>query len=230
MAKQVSPTTAMSESQREFTEGRVNMLRAQQTAARIAADKMVGEDPQQLYDATLQSMVASGMDKNTAESLMASVVGSGLGTIGDKFTAVGGDFAKRVYDGAKGLSNTVEKVAATLTSLVPDAYYNISDDPARKKEKIAADIEQLIKEAGGDVEHSATLGDYVSEYINSVSEKSASLYSAMGGGEDDLNGPIATPVKAALTALSAVQDYKKQMKSRLFANDCSHNCYYITEN
>ena len=26
------------------------------------------------------------------------------------------------------------------------------------------------------------------------------------------------------------KDYKKQMKSRLFANDCSHNCYYITEN
>ena len=26
------------------------------------------------------------------------------------------------------------------------------------------------------------------------------------------------------------KDYKKQMKSRLFAKDCSHNCYYITEN
>ena len=26
------------------------------------------------------------------------------------------------------------------------------------------------------------------------------------------------------------KDYKKQMKSRLFANDCSHNCYYIAEN
>ena len=212
MASRVSPSTAMSESQREFIEGKVNMLRAQQTAARIAADKMVGEGPQQLYDATLQSLMASGMDKNSAESLMASVVGSGLGTIGDKFTAIGGDFAKRVYVGAKGLSDTVQKVAATLTSLVPDAYYNITDDPARKKEKIAADIEKLIQEAGGDVEHSATLGDYVSEYISSVSEKSAALYGAMGGGEDTLTGPVATALKAASTALSSVQDYKKQMK------------------
>lgn len=199
-AKRISPQAAMTESQREFIEGDRNMLQAQQTAAKIEADKFVGEAPKQLYDSKLSALTSIGVDKQTAETALANVIGSGITTWQDKFGAKVSGFGTAVSSTTRGLDKLLDTAVASIVNLVPAAYYNLSEDDITKKDKIAADLEKIINETSEvDVTHSATMADHISKYFESLGDY---IESDVARGSKD----------PKVGALAILNDYRKQMK------------------
>ena len=191
------PGHGMSEEDLKFVEGKRNMLIAHQTGATTAANQAIGDAPTELYKNTLQELTAMGVDPTTAEKMMANVVGSGLGTLGDKLSTNIVGFTDKVTKGARGLGKMIDSAALHIASFIPGAYYNVTDGDPTIKDKIAEELEYMIETAGGDVTHSATLGDYIEEYFNSVGEK----VDARTFEGSTKSGP-----------LSIINNYRKEMK------------------
>ena len=220
----VGERAGLSDEERSFIEGELNETKAHQTNAGNVANEIIGEGPELTYQAAVNELVSTGFDQDTASQLLASVVGTGIGTIGTKFVSRAGGLANTVSRSAQDIKNLGNKAADMISSLVPVGYYDVGGNEAKKKEKIAAEIEEIIRASGGDVEHSNTLGDYIAEYFDSVGAKmavkSGQQYNERGQLQSVINPLLAGEAKdgeAAFTAgadaLATINDYRKQMKA-----------------